>query len=80
MSADRDRIVSLDKRRVWHPYTAMQTYREQVDPLVVVEAVGSRLLDADENMLAARARQIRELADAGRISLEDIETLRDASN
>ena len=49
MSVDRDRIVSLDKRRVWHPYTAMQTYRERVDPLVVVEAVGSRLLDADGN-------------------------------
>jgi adenosylmethionine-8-amino-7-oxononanoate aminotransferase len=44
---DRERIVALDKRRVWHPYTAMQAYRERVDPLVIVEAAGSRLLDAD---------------------------------
>jgi adenosylmethionine-8-amino-7-oxononanoate aminotransferase len=45
--AARRRIVSLDKRRVWHPYTAMQDYRERVDPLVVVRAEGSRLYDAD---------------------------------
>jgi adenosylmethionine-8-amino-7-oxononanoate aminotransferase len=44
---DRERIVALDKRRVWHPYTAMQAYRERVDPLVIVEACGSRLIDAD---------------------------------
>ncbi|MDH5307690.1 MAG: adenosylmethionine--8-amino-7-oxononanoate transaminase [Myxococcales bacterium] len=46
MSSDpRDRIVELDKRRVWHPYTAMQSYRERVDPLVVAEAHGARLVD-----------------------------------
>jgi adenosylmethionine-8-amino-7-oxononanoate aminotransferase len=43
----RERIVSIDKRRVWHPYTAMADYREKVDPLVVVQAKGSRLFDAD---------------------------------
>ncbi len=43
----RDEIVALDKRRVWHPYTAMQSYRERVDPLVVVEAEGATLVDAD---------------------------------
>jgi adenosylmethionine-8-amino-7-oxononanoate aminotransferase len=47
VSTNRDRVVRLDKHRVWHPYTAMQKYREQVDPLVVVEAQGSRLIDAD---------------------------------
>jgi adenosylmethionine-8-amino-7-oxononanoate aminotransferase len=40
------RIVALDKRRVWHPYTAMQRYRGGPDPLVVVAARGSRLTDA----------------------------------
>lgn len=44
---DRQRIVALDKRRVWHPYTEMSRYREGVDPLVVVRAEGSRLTDAD---------------------------------
>ena len=44
---DRERVVALDKRRVWHPYTEMQAYRERVDPLMVVEASGSRLIDAD---------------------------------
>lgn len=44
---DRERIVALDKRRVWHPYTAMAEYAERVDPLVVVRAEGARLHDAD---------------------------------
>ncbi len=44
---DRDRIVALDKARVWHPYTEMSRYRANVDPLVVVRASGSRLEDAD---------------------------------
>ena len=44
---DRARIVALDKRRVWHPYTAMDDYAERVDPLVVVRAEGARLYDAD---------------------------------
>jgi adenosylmethionine-8-amino-7-oxononanoate aminotransferase len=42
----RARIVSLDKRRVWHPYTEMSRYCADVDPIVVVEAHGSRLVDA----------------------------------
>ena len=46
-STQRERIVELDKRRVWHPYTEMGRYRRDVDPIVVVEAHGSRLLDAD---------------------------------
>jgi adenosylmethionine-8-amino-7-oxononanoate aminotransferase len=44
---ERARIVALDKRRVWHPYTAMDEYVERVDPLVVVRAEGARLHDAD---------------------------------
>src|SRR5690606_29120488 len=44
---DRERIVALDKRRVWHPYTAMDEYAASVDPLVVVRAEGARLYDAD---------------------------------
>jgi len=44
---DRDRIVALDKKWVWRPYTEMSRYREQVDPLVIVRAHGSRLYDAD---------------------------------
>jgi adenosylmethionine-8-amino-7-oxononanoate aminotransferase len=47
LDAKRRRIVALDKRRVWHPYTEMDHYRERVDPLVVVSAQGSRLVDAD---------------------------------
>jgi adenosylmethionine-8-amino-7-oxononanoate aminotransferase len=46
-AADRGRIVALDKARVWHPYTAMDQYRERVDPLVVDRAEGSRLRDVD---------------------------------
>ena len=42
-----ERIVALDKRRVWHPYTPMQDYRERVEPLVIARAEGSRLYDVD---------------------------------
>jgi adenosylmethionine-8-amino-7-oxononanoate aminotransferase len=47
MTADRERIVALDKRRVWHPYTSMDEYAARVDPIVVVRAQGARLFDAD---------------------------------
>ncbi len=43
----RERIVTLDKKRIWHPYTEMSAYRERVDPLVVVRAEGAKLYDAD---------------------------------
>jgi adenosylmethionine-8-amino-7-oxononanoate aminotransferase len=43
----RSRVVALDKRRVWHPYTEMSGYRDGPDPLVIVRAEGSRLFDAD---------------------------------
>ena len=43
---NRDEIVALDKAHVWHPYTAMRVYLEEVDPLVVVRAEGSHLFDA----------------------------------
>ncbi len=44
--SERERIVALDKRRVWHPYAAMDEYRAS-DPLVVVRAQGARLFDSD---------------------------------
>ncbi len=48
MSEDSSkRVVELDKRYVWHPYTEMSHYRKSVDPLVIVEASGSRLIGAD---------------------------------
>jgi len=47
MTVDRDRIVALDKRRVWHPYTSMDEYAKSVDPIVVVRAEGAWLHDAD---------------------------------
>jgi adenosylmethionine-8-amino-7-oxononanoate aminotransferase len=48
MSEDSSkRVVDLDKRYVWHPYTEMSHYRKNVEPLVIVEASGSRLIDAD---------------------------------
>lgn len=43
---DRARIVRLDKRYVWHPYTAMQEYAS-IDPLVIQRAQGARLFDFD---------------------------------
>ena len=45
--SDRGALVSLDKKRVWHPYTPMQAYIQETDPLVVTRAEGARLYDAD---------------------------------
>ncbi|HSP80277.1 MAG TPA: adenosylmethionine--8-amino-7-oxononanoate transaminase [Myxococcaceae bacterium] len=44
---ERTEIVTLDKRYVWHPYTAMDEYIARTDPLVVVRAEGPYLYDAD---------------------------------
>lgn len=43
----RDALVALDKAHVWHPYTAMRVYLDEVDPLVIARAEGSSLFDAD---------------------------------
>ena len=44
---ERAELVALDKRYVWHPYTAMEEYIARTDPLVVVRAEGPYLHDAD---------------------------------
>jgi adenosylmethionine---8-amino-7-oxononanoate aminotransferase len=44
---NREDIVRLDKARVWHPYTAMDEYIADVDPIVVHGARGARLYDVD---------------------------------
>lgn len=44
---DREHIVALDKRYLWHPYTPMAEYMRNGDPLVVTHARGARLFDAD---------------------------------
>ncbi len=44
---ERSEVVARDKRHVWHPYTAMDAYIAGTDPLVVVEAEGPYLWDAD---------------------------------
>jgi adenosylmethionine---8-amino-7-oxononanoate aminotransferase len=41
----REEIVALDKALVWHPYTPMQRYIDEVDPVVVERAQGLYLYD-----------------------------------
>lgn len=43
----RAEIVALDKRFVWHPYTPMDRYVAEVDPLVIERSLGARLFDVD---------------------------------
>ncbi len=45
MPPTRNALVELDKRFVWHPYTPMDQYVREVDPLVVTRTEGSRLYD-----------------------------------
>lgn len=47
MTTDRRRIVELDARHSWHPYTAMDKYLADADPLVIGSARGARLFDLD---------------------------------
>jgi adenosylmethionine-8-amino-7-oxononanoate aminotransferase len=44
---DRNAIVRMDKAHVWHPYTAMDAYVANVDPIVVKSAKGAWLEDVD---------------------------------
>jgi len=43
----RAAIIAADKRRVWHPYTPMAAYIDEVEPLVVDRAEGARFYDVD---------------------------------
>jgi adenosylmethionine-8-amino-7-oxononanoate aminotransferase len=43
----REEIVALDKKLIWHPYTPMKKYVEEVDPVVVERAEGIYLYDMD---------------------------------
>src|SRR3984957_5311645 len=47
MTLPRSDIVRLDKARVWHPYTAMDAYIADVDPIVVTRDESASLYDAD---------------------------------
>ena len=43
----RASLVSADKRHVWHPYTPMQRYIDDVEPLVIERAEGAHIHDVD---------------------------------
>ena len=45
--ASREEIIALDKRRVWHPYTQMQSYIAETAPLVIDRAEGAHIYDMD---------------------------------
>lgn len=40
-------LVTRDKRVVWHPYTPMEKYQREGQPLVIERAEGSRIFDVD---------------------------------
>ncbi|MBN2801479.1 MAG: aminotransferase class III-fold pyridoxal phosphate-dependent enzyme [Deltaproteobacteria bacterium] len=44
---DRDKIVELDKKYIWHPYTKMEQYINETNPVVVDRAEGFYLYDVD---------------------------------
>ena len=43
----REQVIALDKAHVWHPYTAMDEYIAETNPLVIARASGARLFDVD---------------------------------
>ena len=46
-SLSREQVILLDKAHIWHPYTAMDEYIAETNPLVVARASGCRLFDSD---------------------------------
>ncbi len=46
MVTTRERIVELDRRHVWRPYTSSEDH-ERMDPFVIASAEGAWLIDAD---------------------------------
>lgn len=42
----REELVALDRRYLWRPYTSSEEHAK-LDPLVIVEATGPHLIDAD---------------------------------
>jgi adenosylmethionine-8-amino-7-oxononanoate aminotransferase len=46
-SDPRSRLVERDKKFVWHPYTPMEQYRADGQPLVIERASRSRIFDMD---------------------------------
>ncbi|MBN2340274.1 MAG: adenosylmethionine--8-amino-7-oxononanoate transaminase [Deltaproteobacteria bacterium] len=44
---NRTQIVEIDKKYIWHPYTEMQNYIENTNPVVVERAEGFYLYDKD---------------------------------
>ena len=46
MALDGDQLRELDNRLVWHPFTAMSSYRNEQAPIIVA-AEGFHLIDAD---------------------------------
>lgn len=44
---ERADIIQRDKGHVWHPYTAMETYIAETDPLVVARSEGPYFWDVD---------------------------------
>ncbi len=47
---DRETLVRWDDAHVWHPFTPHSVYRSE-DPLMIVEAEGHELIDADGRRL-----------------------------
>lgn len=43
----RNKLIALDKRFVWHPYTPMKRYVEETEPLVIERAEGAAIFDVD---------------------------------
>ena len=43
----RSEIVAEDKAHVWHPYTAMDEYIREIDPIVAARARGSFIEDVN---------------------------------
>ncbi len=43
----REEILRLDKKYIWHPYTPMKRYIQEVDPIVAQRAEGLYIYDVD---------------------------------
>ena len=45
LSHDLEKLVEIDRSHVWHPFTQMQEWVEDEDPLIIAQGKGPWLMD-----------------------------------
>ena len=79
--SDTERLLALDRRHVWHPFTQMADWLADDDPLIIERAEGNHLIDTrgrryldgvSSLWVTVHGHHRRELDDAVRAQLDQV--------